>query len=75
MARSRAIRTGKREKRQNRIARYLREVRAEVSKVVWPSQRATLNLTGVVLATMFVMSVALGLVDWIFTRLFALIIG
>ncbi len=75
MARSRAIRTEKRDKRQNRIVRYLREVRAEVSKVVWPSQRATINLTGVVLATMVVMSVALGLVDWIFTRLFALIIG
>jgi preprotein translocase subunit SecE len=72
MARSRAIRT---EKRQNRVVRYLREVRAEVSKVVWPSQRATLNLTGVVLATMVVMSIALGFVDWIFTRLFALIIG
>jgi preprotein translocase subunit SecE len=68
-------RAAKNEKRENRIIRYFREVRAEVEKVVWPTRRATLNLTGVVLGTMVVMSLALGLVDWIFTRLFALILG
>ena len=72
MAKKKAAKT---EKKENRIVRYFREVRAEVSKVVWPTRRATLNLTGVVLATMVVMSLALGLIDWIFTRLFALILG
>ncbi len=65
----------KSEKKESRVARYFREVRAEVAKIVWPSRRAALNLTGVVLATMVVMSMALGLVDWIFSRLFALILG
>ena len=62
-------------KKQNRIVRYLREVKAEVQKIVWPSRRATLNLTGIVLAVTVVMSLALGLIDWLFSRLFALILG
>ncbi len=62
-------------KRPNRVVRYFREVKAELQKVVWPSRRATLKLTGIVLAVTGSMSVALGLVDWIFTKLFALIVG
>ncbi len=65
----------KKEKKENRVVRYFREVRAEVSKIVWPTRRAALRLTGVVLATVVVMSIALGLVDWLFTKLFALILG
>jgi preprotein translocase subunit SecE len=63
------------EKRESRIVRYFREVRAEVGRVVWPTRQATLRLTGIVLGVMLVMSAALGLVDWLFARLFALIIG
>jgi len=56
------------------IIRYLKEVRAEVRKIVWPSQRTAINLTLIVLAVTVFMSMALGLVDWIFTQLFALIV-
>ena len=63
------------EKKENRLVRYFREVRAEIRKVVWPTRQATLRLTGIVLAVMLVMSAALGLIDWLFTRLFALIVG
>lgn len=62
-------------KKQNRIVRYFREVKAEVQKVVWPSRRATINLTGIVLAVTAAMSIALGLIDWLFSRLFALILS
>ena len=63
------------EKKENRILRYFKEVRAEIKRVVWPSQRTTLNLTGIVLAVTTGMSLALGLVDWVFTKLFGLLIG
>ena len=59
----------------NRIGRYLKEVRAEVQKVVWPSREATLRLTAAVLAFTVAMSVALGLIDWVFTKLFGFIVG
>jgi preprotein translocase subunit SecE len=65
----------KNENRENRFVRYFKDVRAEVNRVVWPTRRAAMNLTGIVLAVMFTMSLALGLVDWVFTRLFGLIVG
>lgn len=58
--------------RFQRITRYFKEVKAEVQKVVWPSRRAALNLTGIVLAVTITMSLALGLIDWLFSRLFTL---
>jgi preprotein translocase subunit SecE len=63
------------ERKENRLTRYFKEVRAEVGRVVWPTRRAAINLTGIVLGVMLTMSLALGLVDWIFTELFALIVG
>ena len=62
-------------KKEKRILRYFKEVRAELRKVVWPSRDTALNLTGIVLGVTVFMSVALGLLDWLFTKLFALIIS
>jgi preprotein translocase subunit SecE len=62
-------------KKENRILRYLKEVRAEVQKVVWPTRRTTLRLTAIVLAVTASMSISLGLIDWVFSKLFALVIG
>ena len=61
-------------KKENRIVRYFKEVRAELRKVVWPSRRTTIRLTGIVFGVTVAMSVTLGLIDWIFTQVFALII-
>ncbi len=57
------------------IVRYLREVRGEVRKIVWPSQPTTIRLSTIVLAVTISMSILLGLIDWIFTRLFAFIVA
>ena len=62
-------------KKEHRVIRYLREVRAEIRKVIWPSRQSTINLTSIVLGVTVAMSVAMGLLDWLFARLFALIIG
>jgi len=63
------------EKKENRVARYLKGVRSEMRKVTWPSREATLRLTGIVLAVTVSLSVALGVVDWVFSKLFAVLIG
>jgi preprotein translocase subunit SecE len=62
-------------KKEYRIVRYFKEVRAELRKVVWPTRREATNLTAIVLAVTVTMSAVLGLVDWAFSKLFALIIG
>jgi preprotein translocase subunit SecE len=62
-------------KKENRIVRYFKEVRAELRRVVWPSRRTTIRLTSIVFGVTVAMSLALGLIDWIFTQVFTLIIG
>ena len=62
-------------KKESRLVRYFKEVRAELQKVAWPSRRNTINLTMIVLGVTAAMSMALGLIDWIFTKLFGLVIG
>ncbi len=59
----------------NFIVRYLRETRAELSKVSWPSRQEATNLTLVVLAVVFVSSIVLGSFDYLFAELFTFIIG
>lgn len=63
------------EKKPNRIVRYFKEVRAELRKVVWPTRKTTIRLTAIVFAVTTAMSLFLGLLDLIFSKLFALIIG
>ncbi len=62
-------------KRDNAILRYLRETRAEMAKVTWPTREEALRLTAIVLAVTFSMAAFLGMVDAIFATLFRLILG
>ncbi len=61
-------------KADNRLVRYLKEVRAEVRKVTWPTRKVATNLTLIVLVVTVVSSIAMGLIDWVFASLFALIV-
>ncbi len=45
------------------LMQYLKDSRGELKKVTWPSLRATVGLTWVVLVTVFVISLYLGVVD------------
>jgi preprotein translocase subunit SecE len=58
----------------NRIARYFRETRSELRKVVWPTREEATNLTVIVMAVTIGMSALLGLIDLVFSRLFALLV-
>ena len=58
-------------RRETAITRYLRETRAELSKVTWPTRKEATNLTIVVLVTVVVMSIFLGLWDALFSSIFA----
>jgi len=64
-----------RKKKQGRIVRYFRETVAELRKVNWPTRKEATQLTLIVLAVIGVTSVFLGLMDFIFARLVALVVG
>jgi preprotein translocase subunit SecE len=62
-------------KKENAIIRYLKDTRAELRKVTWPSREEALNLTLIVLAVTISMAAGLGLIDYLFSLLFGLVFG
>jgi preprotein translocase subunit SecE len=48
-------------------AKYLREVRQEVSKVTWPSKRETFTSAGIVLVVISIAAIILMLLDQFFS--------
>ena len=64
----------KTKEQQNAGVRYFKEVRSEMSKVVWPSREQATNLTMVVLAVMVVMALFLGILDLLFGEMVQLLI-
>lgn len=61
-------------KKDNIIIKYLKETRAELRKVSWPSRQEALNLTLIVVAFTVFMAALLGIIDYIFASLFGLVI-
>lgn len=56
------------------IRRYFRETIGELRKVSWPTRQQALNLTGIVLIVIALMTVFLGVLDVAFAQLFKLIL-
>lgn len=57
------------------VIRLARETIAELRKVNWPTRPEAMRMTGIVLAVVAVTGAILGLLDFAFSRLFALLIG
>lgn len=62
-------------KTENALVRYLRDTRAEIAKVTWPTRETGLRLTGIVLAVTVVSGIFLWVVDSTFNLLIATLIG
>ncbi|MGQ9681486.1 MAG: preprotein translocase subunit SecE [Anaerolineae bacterium] len=58
----------------NRVTRYLRETRAELRKVVWPTRREATRLSIIVVSVTVAMSIFLGGLDYVFSRLIGLVV-
>ena len=66
MARSKSTKSGD---SSNAITRYYRETRGEIRKVTWPTREESRRLTAIVLGVTAVMSLFLGILDYIFSNL------
>lgn len=62
-------------KRENALQRYFRETQGELRKVTWPTRQEATSLTIVVLIVIVVMSAFLGIMDFLYSRIFILILG
>jgi preprotein translocase subunit SecE len=56
-------------RRVESIERWYRETRAEMSKITWPDQETTRNLTIVVIGVSIVLGLFLGGIDFILVRI------
>ena len=57
----------------SRIAKFIRDVIRELKKVTWPTRKALLNYTVVVIVTIIIFSILLGLFDFGFIELIDLL--
>ncbi|MBW1823954.1 MAG: preprotein translocase subunit SecE [Deltaproteobacteria bacterium] len=54
---------------------FLKEVKAELKKVVWPTRKDTIASTSVVVILVLIIAASLGLVDFGLSRVIRLILG
>lgn len=52
-----------------RTTRFLRDVRAEVRKVTWPTPEEIRKATGVIIVFVSIIGAIIGVMDWILSRL------
>ncbi|MEE2710634.1 MAG: preprotein translocase subunit SecE [Gemmatimonadota bacterium] len=58
-----------------RVVLFLREVRAELVKVNWPSQHELIGSTTVVIVLSVVLAIFIGLVDFLLSALVSRLLG
>lgn len=62
-------------KQENVVQRLFRETMGELRKVSWPTRQEATNLTVIVLIVIAAMSVFMGVLDFIYSRVFILLLG
>jgi len=53
---------------------FFKEVKSELTKVTWLSRQQTLRLTAIVVAVSVVVAIFISLLDYLFTKMMALVI-
>ncbi len=56
----------------SRITRFFKDTKGEMKKVVWPSKKAVINNTGVVMLVLVAFSICIGALDFVFNALVGL---
>jgi preprotein translocase subunit SecE len=57
------------------VQTIVKETVGELRKVTWPSRDEATNLTKIVLVVIFAMTLFLGVLDFVYTEIFRLILG
>lgn len=57
-----------------KIQRFFQETIGELRKVSWPTRREAIRLTEVVIIVIFVMAIFFGGLDWIYAKIFGIIL-
>jgi len=58
-----------------KVIRFLSEAKVELKRVTWPTPKQTMASTTVVIVIVFIISIYLGIIDYILARLVKFILG
>ncbi|MGP8154070.1 MAG: preprotein translocase subunit SecE [Smithella sp.] len=58
-----------------KITQFIKEAKIELKKVTWPTPKQTMASTAVVIILVFVLSVILGIFDFVLAKAVKLILG
>lgn len=62
-------------KKPSRVEKWWNETIGELRRVTWPTKEDAIQMTKIVLVVVFIMAAFLGIVDFVFSELFRLIIS
>ena len=57
------------------VTRFLKEAKVELKKVSWPTPKQTFASTAVVIIIVFIVSIYLGIVDFVLAKLVKFVLG
>ena len=58
-----------------KITQFLKEAKMELKKVTWPTPKQTMASTAVVIIIVFIVSIYLGIVDFVLAKVVKFILG
>jgi preprotein translocase subunit SecE len=58
-----------------KITQFIKEAKIELKKVTWPTPKQTMASTAVVLILVFILSIILGIFDFVLAKAVKLILG
>jgi preprotein translocase subunit SecE len=58
-----------------KITQFLKEAKLELKKVTWPTPKQTVASTAVVIIIVFIVSIYLGIVDFVLAKLVKFVLG
>jgi preprotein translocase subunit SecE len=58
-----------------KIQRFFQETVGELRRVSWPTRQEAIRLTEIVIIVIFIMAAILGGLDWVYAKVFGLILG
>ncbi|MGD0168290.1 MAG: preprotein translocase subunit SecE [Smithella sp.] len=58
-----------------KITQFIKEAKIELKKVTWPTSKQTMASTAVVIILVFVLSIILGIFDFVLAKAVKLILG
>ena len=57
------------------VQKFFSETIGELRRVSWPTRQEAIRLTEIVIVVIFLMSLILGGLDWVYAKFFGLILG